>query len=148
VPESATQLETKVGGASIIMEKELARDCVSHPLVQGPTLAGLEAPGVEGAPAEAGEEPRAQFAMDHQRRPTERWWGEGPQHPRMPGPHADGASPRVVEGWPLRTTRRATPASRRATATTLATAAATATATPWEPVGCRRAPEGGGAKVR
>jgi hypothetical protein len=25
------------------------------------------------------------------------------------GPHMNGASPRVVEGWPLRTTRRATP---------------------------------------
>jgi hypothetical protein len=32
---SATQLETKVGGASVIV-KELARDCASHPLVQGP----------------------------------------------------------------------------------------------------------------
>jgi hypothetical protein len=57
----------------------------------------------------------------------------------------NGASPRVVEGWPLRTTQRATPAARRATASSLATTAATAT--PPELVGCRGAPEDGEAEV-
>jgi hypothetical protein len=33
-----------------------------------------------------------------------------------PGPHVDGASPQVVEGWPLGTTRRMPSAARRATA--------------------------------
>jgi hypothetical protein len=42
-----------------------------------------------------------------------------------PGPHVNGASPRVVEGWPL----RATTTSRRATAT----ASALATASPPPP---------------
>jgi hypothetical protein len=38
---------------------------------------------VGGAPAEAGEEPRAQPAGKRQRRPAGKWRGEGPQHPRM-----------------------------------------------------------------
>jgi hypothetical protein len=41
---SATQSETEVGGASVIVE-ELARDCVSHPLVQGPHTGGAGGPG-------------------------------------------------------------------------------------------------------
>ena len=44
-PESATQLETEVGGVSVIVEKELARDCVSHPFVQGPHTGGAGGPG-------------------------------------------------------------------------------------------------------
>jgi hypothetical protein len=51
-----------------------------------------------------------------------------------PGPHLDGASPRVVEGWPLGATRGMTPAA----AATLATTTATATATP---LGARRLPK-------
>jgi hypothetical protein len=43
-PESATESEMEVGGASIIVEKELARDCVSHPLVQGPHTGGAGGP--------------------------------------------------------------------------------------------------------
>jgi hypothetical protein len=31
-------------GASVIVEKELARDCVSHPLVQGPHTGGARGP--------------------------------------------------------------------------------------------------------
>ena len=58
-----------------------------------------------------------------------------------PGPHLNGASPRVVEGWPLGATRGMAPAA----AATLATTAATTTATPPppEPGGCRRDPDGG-----
>jgi hypothetical protein len=52
-----------------------------------------------------------------------------------PGPHVDGASPRVVEGWPLRATQRAALVTRRATTTAVATAATVAT--PLELVGYR-----------
>jgi hypothetical protein len=54
------------------------------------TRAGPEAPGEEGTPVEAGEEPRAQPAAERQRRPAERWRGEGLSHPRMA---------RVICGW-------------------------------------------------
>jgi hypothetical protein len=66
--------------------------------------------------------------VQRQRRPAERQWGEGRGTRGRPGPHVNGASPRVVEGWPL----RATTASQRATATAsaLATAAATAATSP------------------
>jgi hypothetical protein len=44
-----------------------------------------------------------------------------------PGPHVDGASPRVVEGGSVRATWRAASAARRASTTNLATAAAATT---------------------
>jgi hypothetical protein len=44
-PESATQSETEVGGASVIVEKELVRDYASHPLVQGPHTGWAGGPG-------------------------------------------------------------------------------------------------------
>jgi hypothetical protein len=75
--------KTMVGGASVIVEKELARDCASHPLVQAPTRARPEIPGGEGAPAEAGEGPKAQPAKERQRSPTERCWSEEPRHSWM-----------------------------------------------------------------
>jgi hypothetical protein len=48
--EGGTQSETEVGGASVIVEKELARECTSHPLVQGPHMGWVEGPGRERSP--------------------------------------------------------------------------------------------------
>jgi hypothetical protein len=62
-----------------------------------------------------------------------------------PRPHVDGASPRVVDRWPLGTTCRASVA-RRATTSTLETTLATTAVTHPEPVRCRRALGGGGPK--
>jgi hypothetical protein len=50
---------------------------------RAPTRTETEAPGEGGAPAEAGEEPRAQQAGKLQRRQAGRWRGKGPPHPRM-----------------------------------------------------------------
>jgi hypothetical protein len=136
-----------VGGASVIVEKELARDNVSHPLVQGP-------PHGLGWRPRKGKEPLLRLGRCRGR--CRRWSGKedllrgggarGRGTRGWLGRHVDGASPRFVERWPLGATRGASSAARRATASTLVTTAATTTVTPLKLVGCRRAPGGGGPK--
>jgi hypothetical protein len=79
-----------VGGASVIVDKELVRDCVSHPLVQGPHTGGAGGPGRGRSPAVAGKVPRAPSEVERQRKPAEGWQGEGPRCPWMA---------RATSGW-------------------------------------------------
>jgi hypothetical protein len=71
-----------VGSASSWKRSWRKTACPTH-WSRSPTRAEPEAPGEGGAPAETGGEPRTQPVGERQRRPAERWWSEGPQHPRM-----------------------------------------------------------------
>jgi hypothetical protein len=63
--------------------------CLTH-WSRAPTQVGPEALGGEGAPAEAGEVPRAPPEVERQRKPAEGWRGKGPRCPR---------TARATSGW-------------------------------------------------
>jgi hypothetical protein len=63
---------------------------------RAPTRAGLEASGEEEAPAGAREEPRAQPAAERQRKPVERWGGEGPRCRCFGSDRTPGVAPQGV----------------------------------------------------
>jgi hypothetical protein len=117
--------------------------CPTH-WSRDPTRVGPKALGGEGAPAEAGKVPRAPPEVEQQRKPVEGWRGEGLRCPR---------TARATSGWCQSTScrRMATgshpvnglgrPACHRVHS---CDHGRDHDRDPPEPVGCRRAPSGGG----